>query len=562
MQDRLLSIGLKPINNVVDVTNFVQQELAQPLHAFDADKLTGDRIVVRMALANEAFITLDGKERKLHEGDLVIADAEKAACMAGVFGGAHSGVSDGTTTIFLESACFDPATIRRTARRHGLNTDASFRFERGVDPGITVYALKRAALLLKEVAGARISSGITDVDHSPKQPAEVLLRFAHLEQLSGLKLDPDTVVRLLEGLDFTVRERNAEGVRVAVPCYRVDVYRAVDVIEEVMRIHGLDNVPLPEQLRCPPMHQPALTAESLRVQLGAHLVARGFREIMTPSLVSAERAVALVPAEELVQLANPLSSELDVLRPTMLFGALQAVAHNINRQQRDLRFFERGRTYLLTSDGTRETETLSFTLTGRRWRENWRADDRAVELADAQEEVSALLARLGLGDRMSWKNATDALMEEAVHVHVDKRAIGFVGRVAQSEARKSGVAQAVFHVELNEEALLDVCRTDRIAYAEVPRYPAVRRDLSLLLSTEVRFEQLKQLSFQAERKLLREVDLFDVYEGDKLPAGRKSYALSFTLQDAGGTLTDEQVEKAMGRIRAALEKEVGAELRG
>ncbi len=562
LQDRLLSIGLKPINNVVDVTNFVQHELAQPLHAFDADKLAGDRIVVRMARANEAFTTLDGKERKLDAGDLVIADAEKAACMAGVFGGAHSGVSEGTTTIFLESACFHPATIRRTARRHGLNTDASFRFERGVDPEITVYALKRAALLLKEVAGARISSSITDIDHSPKQPTEVHLRFAHVEQLSGLKLDPDAVVRLLEGLDFIIHERNAEGVHVTVPSYRVDVQRPVDVIEEVMRIHGLDNVPLPEQLRCPPLHQPALTAESLRGQLGAHLVARGFREIMTPSLVSAERAVALAPTEQLVQLANPLSSELDALRPTMLFGALQAVAHNINRQQRDLRFFEHGRTYLRSGDAARETETLSLTLTGRRWRENWRADDRTIELADAREEVSALLARLGLSDRTSWHSTTNALMEEAVHVHVDKRSIGILGRVAQHEGRKNGVAQAVFHVALNEEALLDACRKDRIVYAEVPRYPAVRRDLSLLLASEVRFEQLKQLSFQAERKLLREVDLFDVYEGDKLPAGRKSYALSFTLQDAGGTLTDEQVAKAMGRIRAALEKEVGAELRG
>lgn len=564
LQDRLTAIGLKPINNVVDVTNFVQHELAQPLHAFDADKLSGRRIVVRMAAHGEPFTTLDGKERKLDAGDLVIADAKDPACIAGVFGGSKSGVTDATTSIFLESAFFDPGTIRRTARRHGLNTDASFRFERGVDPDLTVYALKRAALLLKEVAGARISSPVTDIDHSLKHRSEVHLRFSELNALSGIHIDHDAVVRVLELLDFRIRERNAQGVHVQVPAYRVDVHRPVDVIEEILRIHGFDQVPVPERLQVPAVTHAALTLENLRQQTGAHLATRGFREIMTPSLVSGERVVKSGVAVDAstVRLANPLSSELDVLRPTMLFGALQAMAHNINRQQRDLRFFERGRIYGRTSERTHETETLSITLTGRRWQERWRAEDRATELNDVKEEVESLLGRLGLLAQAGWSPVQHALLESAAQIHVNKRPVGVLGQVVAREAKASDVSQAVYHAELNEEALLDACRADRIAYTEVSRFPAVRRDLSLLLANEVHFEQLRKVALNAERKLLREVDLFDVYQGDKLPAGKKSYALSFMLQDAEKTLTDEQVEKAMGRIRTALEQETGAELRG
>ncbi|HRH38495.1 MAG TPA: phenylalanine--tRNA ligase subunit beta, partial [Flavobacteriales bacterium] len=385
--DRLEAIGLKPINNVVDVTNFVQYELAQPLHAFDADQLAGGRVIVRKATADESFITLDGKERKLNAEDLVIADANSPACIAGVFGGAKSGVSESTTSVFLESACFDPGSVRRTARRHGLHTDASFRFERGVDPSRTVYALERAALLLKEVAGARISSPITDLVGAEQKPVQVDLTFAQLNTVSGIIIAPSDVVRALELLEFVVSQRSDVGVRVQVPSYRVDVTRAVDVIEEILRIHGFDNVPVPSKLHVPAVIDTGLSLDRLRVQLGAHLAARGFKEITTPSLVSGERcgASGYDVGSQLVQLANPLSSELDVLRPTMLFGALQAVAHNINRQRRDLRFFERGRTYLRNDARTVETESLAMLITGKRWTDNWRGDDRASELADVKE---------------------------------------------------------------------------------------------------------------------------------------------------------------------------------
>jgi len=562
LQDRLLAIGLKPINNVVDVTNFVQHELGQPLHAFDADRLAGQRIVVRKATPGEAFTTLDGKERKLDAEDLVIADAEKPACIAGVFGGLTSGVSDATTTVFLESACFDPSHVRRTARRHGLNTDASFRFERGADPEITEYALRRAALLLKEVAGARIASAITDIDHGRRSKAEVKFRFAEVERLTGITIASDDIVRALELLDFRVMDRNAQSITVQVPGNRADVRRPADVIEEILRIHGFDRVPLPARLMAPPVLHEALTLESLRRDAGAHLAARGYREIMTPSLVSQQRSATSGIAEEaqLVRLSNPLSNELDALRPTMLFGALQAIAHNVNRQQRDLRFFERGRVYVSQGEGARETETLSMAITGRRWNDNWRSEDRAIERADAQEEVEALLARLGL--RGLWTDAEHPLLDACAELRVQKRLIGLLGQVKPKELKSADLNQPVFYAELNEEALLDACRAATITYAEVPRFPSVRRDLSLLVPDAARFEELRRIATQAERKLLREVGLFDVYQGDKLPAGRKSYALSFILRDEEKTLTDEQVDKAMGRIRAALEKEAGAEVRG
>lgn len=564
LKEALTVIGLKPINNVVDVTNFVQHELGQPLHAFDAAKLKGARIVVRMARADEPFTTLDGTERKLHPHDLVIADAEHPACIAGVYGGLGSGVTEETTSVFLESACFDPATIRRAARRHGLNTDASFRFERGVDPELTVYALKRAALLLKEVAEARVSSPVIDLDHRPKQVREVPLRYAEIEQLAGLRIDHDAIVHLLEGLDFGIKERDAVGLLLAVPSYRADVFRPADVIEEILRIHGYDQVPLPERLMCPPMRSEALDAESLREQLASHLAARGFREIMMPSLVNGVRTTGsgIAVENDLVRLRNPLSAELDVMRPTLLFGALTAVAHNIDRQQRDLRLFECGRIYRVEGGRTHEAETLSILITGRRWRERWRSGDRKAELADVKEELEGMLERLGLISLARWEPVAHPLLDHACALHLKGRRTGVIGSVRGAHLHASGIAQPVFFAEIGEEPVLEACRARQVAFSEVARFPAVRRDLSLLLEEAVRFEQLHGLAFNAERKLLRAVDLFDVYQGEKLPAGKKSYALSFILQDPERTLTDEQVDKAMGRIRQAFEKELGAELRG
>ena len=563
LQERLHAIGLKPINNVVDVTNFVQHELAQPLHAFDAATLRGRQIIVRNAHAGEAFTTLDGKPRTLDAQDLVIADGDRTICLAGVFGGAESGVSEATNEIFLESACFEPGTVRRTARRHGLNTDASFRFERGVDPELTVYALKRAALLLKEVAGARIASAVTDIDHRLKHRPMVKLSFAHCDQLAGVRIGNDAIVQILELLDFRIHERHAHGVEVEVPSYRVDVHRPADLIEEILRIHGYDQVPLPERLLCPPVLQEALTLETFRSQIGAHFVARGMREIMTPSLVNGTRSTAskVVDGSELVTLKNALSAELDALRPTLLFGALAAMAHNIDRQQRDLRFFEHGRVYRTTNKGTLETDVLAIAFTGDRYRDRWRSADRRTELADVKEELELLFARLGLDQHLQWRPVEHALLTHAHEVLLAGRVAGWLGAVSPAQLKAHDVGQAVFYAQVEEQVLLDACRQRNVGYQEIIKFPAVRRDLSLLLNGAVRFDQLRELALNAERKLLRQVDLFDVYQGDKLEAGKKSYALSFILQDAEKTLTDEQVEKAMGRIRQALETGVGAEVR-
>lgn len=563
MQERLMAIGLKPINNVVDITNYVQHELGQPLHAFDADKLAGGKIVVRKAKAGEHLITLDGKDRELHADDLLIADAEKGGCLAGVYGGIHSGVSDATTAIFLESAWFDATTIRRTARRHGLNTDASFRFERGVDPEITVFALKRAALLLQEYAGARVTSAITDIG-GPRPWAEVDLHFARVEQLGGVSIAAEQVAGILESLDCKIASRTDGAWRVQVPPYRTDVTREADLVEEVIRIHGYDEIPIPERLMMPALEHAEMTPEGFRLQTARHMAARGFREVMTPSLVNGTRTVKLgATAEEaLVNLKNPLSAELDVLRPTMLFGLLQSAAHNIARQQHDLRLFEQGRTYGMAEGRHTEAERTALLITGQRWQETWRSPERKSELADAKEELELLLQRLGLSAAAEYKPVSHPLLSHTVEVIHGKHVIGLFGQVLPGVAKTFEVAQAAFYAELHDEALYKLVHGQRTVYREVPRFPAVRRDLSLLLDKGVAYADLERIAFQAERKLLRQVGLFDVYEGDKLPAGKKSYALSFLLQDASKTLTDDQVDKAMARIRTAFEKEVGAELRG
>jgi phenylalanyl-tRNA synthetase beta chain len=563
LRERLNSIGLKPINNVVDVTNYVQHELGQPLHAFAADRIAEGRIIVRYMPAGTAFVSLDGKERKLDAEDLMITDPSGPLCIAGVFGGLESGVSDATTTVFLESACFDAISVRRTARRHALNTDASFRFERGVDPEITVLALKRAALLLREVAGAKVSSAITDIVAHEMPWREVKVHFANVDKLCGVAIGHDDVVKILELLDCRIASRTERMVVVHVPPYRVDVHREADLVEEVLRIHGFDRIPVPERLMVPAVMKDTATLEGLQQTLAAHLAARGFNEVMTPSLVSGERTVKLgaAGADELVRLLNPLSNELDVLRPTMLFGLLGAAAHNIARQRRDLRLFEKGRTYTSANGASREEDRTALLITGRRWRERWLAEDEKSASADAKAEVELLVERLGI-DGVSVQSVEHPLLDGAIAVQRKHLTLAVVGAVKPAVAKAFDVAQPVFFAELNDAVWLQQIASKRITYAEVSRFPAVRRDLSLLLDKAVTYAQLEKLAQHAERKLLQRVDLFDVYEGDKLPEGKKSYALSFTLQDTEKTLTDEQVDKAMGRIRSAFEKEVGAELRG
>lgn len=562
LQDRLKSIGLKPINNVVDVTNFVQHELGQPMHAFDADKLAGRRIVVRMAKEGELFATLDEKELKLSANDLVIADAEKPACIAGVFGGLHSGVTTATTTVFLESACFDATTIRRTARRHGLNTDASFRFERGVDPERTVYALKRAALLLQEIMEARPASQVIDIASSPLRWNVVKLDPVHLVSLLGTPVDVSETCRVLEALDCRIVSRDDAALTVEVPPYRVDVTREADLVEEVVRIIGFDRVPLPERLMVPPIVREEITLEGFQRRVSAHMAARGFREVMTPSLINGERTAKLDPdvAQRLVRLKNPLSAELDVMRPSMLFGLLQAAAHNIARQQKDLRLFELGRVYGIVDGRTVEHERLAFLMTGASGLDTWRKGTAAADVMDTAEEVELLMARSGM--RGYAPTPTDhPLLANGARSDAGRVTLATWGVVRPEVAKALDVAQPVLYAELDIVAVKNALASRHTGFTPVPRFPSVRRDLSLLLDKAVTFADLERVARQSERKLLREVGLFDVYEGDRLPEGKKSYALSFILLDEEKTLTDDLVEKAMGRIRANFERELGVVLR-
>lgn len=563
LQDRLKAVGLKPINNVVDVTNYVQHELGQPLHAFDADKMEGGRVVVRHAGNGEPFVALDGKERKLSSEDLVIADATKPACIAGVFGGLASGVTEGTTCVFLESACFSSTSVRRTARRHQLNTDASFRFERGVDPENTVYALKRAALLLKEITGARISSPIVDIAPGAPVRARVELLFERINTFLGTELSGEEVCKALGALDMRIMERSATGVVVDVPPYRTDVTRPVDVMEELVRIIGFDRVPLPARLSMPVVQRAEVSLDGVQQRVSQHLAARGFREAMTPSLVN--RATVLksgsAGAKELVVLQNPLSAELNTLRPDLLHGLMQTAAHNVARQQRDLRLFENGRAYAVRNGVTLEEERCALLLTGQHERERWRADDRVVELPDMKAEVELLMERMG-ANNVRFASMDHALLQDAVEVSVGHGPVGVVGTVRPEVGASFDLSRPIHYAELSYAPLVQLISAKRTTYAEVPKFPTVRRDLSLLLDRSVGFDRLKEVAMSSERKLLRSVDLFDVYEGGKLPAGKKSYALSFHLLDPTRTLTDDQVDKAMQRIRTAFEKELGAELRG
>ncbi|MCB0794879.1 MAG: phenylalanine--tRNA ligase subunit beta [Flavobacteriales bacterium] len=562
LQERLKSIGLKPINNVVDITNFVQHELGQPLHAFDADRIAEDRIIVRHLTEGTAFTTLDGTERKLSDEDLMITDPQGGLCMAGVFGGLGSGVTNATTTVFLESACFAPIGIRRTARRHGLNTDASFRFERGVDPELAEYALKRAALLMREVCGAKISAPITDHYPHPVEWVKVDLHLDRLERIAGSSIPAVDVEQVLELLGCRVEGSGAKRWQVAVPPFRVDVRREVDLIEEVLRVRGFDRIPAPAHLMLPSGPREEITLDGLRRALATHLAARGFQEVMTPSLVNGEQHVSW-HAEwkgQLVRLRNPLSKQLDVLRPDLTTGMVEAAAYNAARQQRDVRLFEQGRTYLRKGERVVERNCTGLLVCGKQWTENWNTGDEQVDHWTIKAEVEAILQRFGM-QSLQHSEVEDPLLSDALAIVIEKREVARLGRPRNAVQQALGQDLPCWMATFFDDGLVELLRKRRTEHQEVPRYPAVRRDLSLLLDRSVTFEELERSAYQAERKLLRRVQLFDVYEGDKLPKGKKSYALSFTLQDRDGTLTDAQVEKAMARIRGGLEKGVKAELR-
>ncbi|WP_353128840.1 phenylalanine--tRNA ligase subunit beta [Parapedobacter pyrenivorans] len=557
LKGRLQAIGVRPINSVVDVTNYVLHELGQPLHAFDADTLAGGQVVVRQAEPDELFVTLDGVERKLHREDLMICDAEKPLCIAGVFGGMHSGVTERTTRVFLESAYFHPVSVRKTSKRHGLKTDASFRFERGTDPDMTVLALKRAALLITQIAGGHISTSVSDVYPRPILPFTFDVRYAEVRRVIG-KTIPDTEIKaIIEALGIAVLGEASGVLTVQVPPHKVDVTREVDVIEEVLRIYGYNNIEIKRQIKASLHTSSKPDKEVVQDQVADLLIGNGFREILSNSLTKLDYTDN---PDLAVRILNPLSADLDTMRQNLLYSILGAMAYNQKRKQQDLKFFEFGNTYQLGEGSYVEKQRLALAITGGQLPEQWNHRDKSVSFYDIKAAVDAILRRL---------NVTGLQVVDAPELHYQygltyeragKAMVSF-GAVSKSALVKADLAGEVFYADFDWAAILKAIRKNKITYQEVSKFPAVRRDLSLLIDADVNFGVLKGIAEKTERKLLKQVNVFDVYKGDKLPAGKKSYALYFVLQDEEKTLNDNQIDAIVKKLIHNFEKEVGAEVR-
>lgn len=564
LQNKLKAIGLTPINNVVDATNFVLHELGQPLHAFDKDKIAGNKVVVKKLDSGTKFTTLDEVERELHEEDLIICDAESGMCIAGVFGGIHSGVSSETTNIFLESAYFDPVHVRKTAKRHALNTDASFRFERGVDPNNTVFALKRAALLIKELAGGEISSDISDTHPEPFPHFEVELSLANCSNLIGAEIPKADMVSILSSLDIEVEKDCGGMLSLKVPPYRADVQREADVIEEILRIYGYNNVDLPGSISMALSTDDELDKEQVINRMADLLTANGYYEIMCNSLTSVAYNEKLVAhdfdADNAVIILNPLSSELGQMRQTMLYGGLEAIARNQNHQNPDLKLFEFGKVYGKNEDCS-EGSRLAIFVTGRKSSERWNSDDSKSDFFELKGILEAVISSLGLLKNYSTSYTSGGLFAEGLQYEVAKQAVASMGTIRSDVQKHFGIKQAVHYLEVNLDALYSLLSMNKVKYTELPKYPTVRRDLSLLLDASITFSQLENAAKKVGGSLLKTVGLFDVYEGDKLPTGKKSYALDFHLLDVNATLTDEVVDGVMSKIQNEFENQFSATLR-
>lgn len=578
MQKRLLAVGLRPINNVVDITNYVMLETGQPLHAFDRAKIYGDRVVVRLAKEGRKFVTLDGVERTLDGQDLMICDMREPMCLAGVFGGMESGVTEATEAIFLESAYFHPVFIRKSSKRHGLKTDASFRFERGADPNATLYVLKRAALLMQELCGAHVEGAVVDLYPEPIQPAQVALNYQRMFSLMGKNIGKDTVDRIVASLEMKVLDKNEEGLTVEVPTYRVDVQRECDVVEDVLRIYGYNQIELPNQVKASVTHTPKPNPESIKNSLANRLAAQGFREIMCNSLTKADYYAPLTTYkyEHLVRVLNPLSSDLNAMRQTLLWGGLESIAYNVNRQQYDLRFFELGHVYTYDSQADtpeaaaegkslrayREGANIALFATGKDRPQNWHTPDAPVDFFGLKAYVEQLFQVCGLNlYHMDYEEAPADLFDEGIRYTCRGKVLAEVGQVSKRCCAVLGIKQKVFAAEIRWDLFFKLMKNNKVQYQEMPRFPEVHRDLALVVDEAVSYAQLRAIAFRAEKKLLKRTQLFDVYKGLKLPAGKKQYAMSFVLQDLEKTLTDANVEQTMSRLLEAFQKDAGAVLR-
>jgi len=557
LKERLSVIGIRSINNIVDATNYVLHDLGQPLHAFDADAIKGGTVIVKNCAEGTLFKTLDDVERKLSADDLMICNAEEPMCIAGVFGGIGSGVNAGTKNIFLESAYFNAVSVRKTSKRHGLKTDASFRFERGTDPDMTVYALKRAALLIKEIAGGFISSEISDHYPNPVAPFDVEISYNNVDRLIGKAIAHEEIKGIIKALDIDIVRETAEGLLLKVPPYRVDITREVDVVEEILRIYGYNNIEIPTQVRASLNNSQRPEKDSVQNLLSDLLSANGFNEIMSNSLTKSAYSSNL---DKAVKILNPLSSDLDVMRQTMLFSGLEAIAYNQNRRNPDLRLYEFGKVYSLEEEKYVETQRFAIFITGADQSEQWNQKVKPVSFYHLKAIVDGILAKLNCGD-LQTEDATCKKLAYGLQYKLNKKQLVKFGSVATEALKKAEVEKEVFYADFNFDMILKLARKNKIVYSEISKYPAVKRDLSMLIDKNVTFGQLKEIAQKTERKLLQDVNVFDVYQGDKLPAGKKSYALSFILQDNEKTLTDKAIDGIMQKLIYNLEKEAGAEIR-
>ncbi len=580
LKNSLLAIGLRPINNVVDVTNFVLHEMGQALHAFDADKIKGNEIHVRYAKQGEKFVTLDGVEREMDSRDLMIANKEEAMCIAGVFGGLESGVTENTKNIFLESAYFDPVTIRKTSRRHQLQTDASFRYERGCDPCNTLYVLKRAALLIKEVANAEQVGPILDNSASQEllKPWSVTIDINRVNSLIGKAIGEDTIETILKALEINIVAKLGDSWQLEVPRYRVDVQRECDVVEDILRIYGYDNVEFPEKMNTSLAYGVKPDPEKLRRRIAEQLTAQGFNEILNNSLtkVSYYEPLTQLTLDTCVKIMNPLSQDLGVMRQTLLFGGLESIARNANRKNSDLKFYEFGNCYHYKANPAArehnpenslveysEEPHMALWITGNKAAQTWVRKEEKTTFYQLRAYVNNILVRLGVDlskttvERLENELFSDGLVLKATN----GKALGFIGIVARKQLKAFDIEQEVFYADLDWNQLLKQNKQYKAVINDLPKYPEVKRDFALLVDKSVEFADLARAAFATEKKLLKNVYLFDVYEGKNLEAGKKSYALSFILQDAENTLKDTQIENIMNRMKATFEEKFHATLR-
>lgn len=562
IQHRLKAIGLSPINNVVDITNYVLHSLGQPLHAFDADKITGQKIIVRNALEGEKFTTLDGIERELDTDDLMICNANEPMCIAGVFGGLDSGVNENTSNVFLESAYFDPVSVRKSAKRHGLNTDASFRFERGIDPDKTKYALKYAAALISKITGGEISSDPSDEYSKKIEDKQVFLSFENTYRLIGEKIPKETIKSILSSLEIKVNNITEAGLGLTIPAFRNDVSREVDVIEEILRIYGYNNVGVRDKLNSSISYSNKQNNHKIENMLANQLVSYGFYEIMTNSLTTEKYSVlnASFNADENIKILNPLSTDLAILRRSLFFSALESIKYNLNRQQNCLKLFEFGKTYHLNVDERKEYKHLSIVLTGPKSSPHWRGEKENVDFFYTKGIVNALIEKIGIS-KVKNTAINTALFDEGQCIKIGKTILVQFGLLNKNTVAEFGIEQDVYGIDFNWEAIVGAIKIKNLKFKPISKFPEVKRDFALLIDDEVTFESIYKIAKQTDQKILKDIRLFDVYKGDKLANGKKSYAVSFTLQDETKTLTEKDIDKTMSKLQKRLEKELGAELR-